>query len=437
MNLGVTRLHAADGPLPPPVGRPQDDRLGASATHQTGDTTTPARIEESLRRLEQWVRRHDYRAYDPGDGQMSFLRHLTFGRQPLERVLTASVLRTPFNLRPLLGIRPHTSTKGMGYMAWGHLRRFRALGDPADAERARHCLDWLVAHRSERSPHHCWGNEFTFTTRAGRIPRGEPTIVWSGLIGQAFMEAYETLGERRFLDVAASICEWIMQLPRERTVSGTCLSYVAHHQVSIHNANLLGGALLARVGAAIARADFAELACESMRYSCTRQNDDGGWYYGEAKKYHWVDNFHTGYNLDSLRRNRDATGDPAFDAVMQRGFDYFHGTFFEHDGRPRYLHDRRMPTDIQCAAQAIDTLAFFGHDQLEALPLACRVADWTIAHMQAPDGHFYYRDLGWVKIRIPMFHWGQATMFKALAHLLERLQEPGTNAPAGLEANLS
>ena len=105
-------------------------------------------VEASLDRLTRWVEEHDYKAYDPGDGQMSYLRHLTFGQPALERLLTATVLRTPFNIRPLLGIKPHTSTKGMGYMAWGHLRRFQATGDPHHAERARTCLDWLLDHRS-------------------------------------------------------------------------------------------------------------------------------------------------------------------------------------------------------------------------------------------------------------------------------------------------
>ena len=41
--------------------------------------------------------------------------------------------------------------------------------------------------------------------------------------------------------------------------------------------------------------------------------------------------------------------------------------------------------------------------------------------MQAPDGHFYYRDLGWTKVATPMLHWGQATMVKALALLLDKL----------------
>jgi hypothetical protein len=64
---------------------------------------------------------------------------------------------------------------------------------------------------------------------------------------------------------------------------------------------------------------------------------------------------------------------------------------------------------------------FAGYDG-GALGLAETVAGWTIANMQDRDGHFYYRDLGWRKVKTPMFHWGQATMFKALAQLCLGLQ---------------
>src|SRR5678815_3659610 len=105
-------------------------------------------IEASAARVAAWVERNGYRAYDPGDGQMSFLRGLTFDSMLLERILTASVLRTPFNIRPLLGIRPHTSTKGMGYMAWGYLWRYRLTRKQEDADKAFACLDWLTQHRA-------------------------------------------------------------------------------------------------------------------------------------------------------------------------------------------------------------------------------------------------------------------------------------------------
>ena len=96
-------------------------------------------------------------------------------------------------------------------------------------------------------------------------------------------------------------------------------------------------------------------------------------------------------------------------------------TFFESDGLPKYYHDKPGPVDIQCAAQAIDTLAFFSDTDPECLELAMKVARWTINNMQGQDGHFYYRDLGWKKVKTPMLHWGQGTMFKALAHLLNKM----------------
>ena len=37
--------------------------------------------------------------------------------------------------------------------------------------------------------------------------------------------------------------------------------------------------------------------------------------------------------------------------------------------------------------------------------------------MQDSKGYFYYRKYPLMKAKTPMLHWGQATMFKALAHL--------------------
>jgi rhamnogalacturonyl hydrolase YesR len=385
-------------------------------------------LQDSIASLCEWVERHDYQAYDPGDGQLSPLRQLAFGNFFLKRLLTAAALRVPFNIRPLIGIKPHVSTKGMGYMAWGYLKMFAQTGHDRYARQAHFCLDWLIEHRAKRFDQFCWGNHFDFSTRGGTIPAHEPTIVWSSLIGQAFFDAHQVLGEKKYLDVAASVADWILTLPREQTSSGACLSYVAFKQSSIHNSSMLGAALLARVGSVTRRADALEVARSAMEYSCSRLNPDGSWYYGEHPKYHWIDNFHTGYNLDSLKRYTDATGDRQFAEIQRHAFVYFKKTFFGADGRPIYYHDRPNPVDIQCAAQAIDTLSFFADEDADALALAQQVAAWTIDHMQDADGHFYYRDLGWIKIRTPMLHWGQGTMFKALAHLLGKLERPASRS---------
>jgi rhamnogalacturonyl hydrolase YesR len=248
-----------------------------------------------------------------------------------------------------------------------------------------------------------------------------PTIVWSGLIGQAFLEAYEQTNQTRFLDIAESICRWVLHLPREKTSTGDCLSYTGVFQNSVHNSNLLGAGLLARTWKHRSKDEYRDVAQRAARYSCCRQRDDGSWWYGEEPKYHWIDNFHTSYNLDSLKRYVDCTGDHSFDENIRRGYHYFKTVFFEPNGRPRYYHDSTYPVDIQCAAQAIDTFALFADEDPEALEWASRVAGWTIDNMQARSGYFCYRQYRWMKARTPYFHWGQATTFKALNHLVARL----------------
>lgn len=389
-----------------------------------------AKLSDSITRLRHWIEANDYCAYDPGDGNLSYLHLLTFNKLMLERILQQAVYRSPVNLRPLLGIKPATSSKGRGYFAWGYIKLYKLTGDAACAQRARGCLEWLIQNKSPFYPQYAWGNHFPFCTRAGKTPAFEPIVPWTALIGQAFIEALQTFGDRKYLTILTSIAEWLAQLPRERTGTGACISYVAFKQNSIHNSNMLAAAFLAQMGEITGNQQLLDAAHEAMIYSCTRQRPDGAWMYGEAEKYHWNDNFHTGYNLDCLKRCINATGRHEFDAPLDRGFKFYIRTFFESDGRPKYYDDSTFPTDIQCVAQAIDTLTFFACHDPDSLPLGVKVANWAIDHMQDADGHFYYRDLGWVMAKTPMLHWGQATMFKALANLWTEIRR---RAKAGIQ----
>jgi hypothetical protein len=228
-----------------------------------------------------------------------------------------------------------------------------------------------------------------------------------------------------------------LNLPRERTPNGVCLSYHGCFQSSIHNSNLLGAAVLARAGKHIGRAEFLDVAREAVRYACHHQLTDGAWWYGEEEKYHWIDNFHTGYNLDSIKRYREAAGDNSFDKNLHQGYEYFVKTFFEPSGCPRYYHNQTFPVDIQCASQAIDTLAFFADEHPEGLKLAAKVAEWTMNNLQDRSGYFYYRKYPMIISRTPYFHWGQATMFKALEHLLLKVAAPGQIQEVSLARELA
>jgi len=385
------------------------------------DADVQKRLETSLARVVRWVQDHDYKGYEPADGNSSMLFPMTFGRVWPMRLLQQVVLRSPFNIRPPLGVARHESAIGRGYMAWGYLTMLRGNGSEAMRNEAIACLSWLIANRAGGHPEFCWGDPYEYATRGGRRPRGAPILIWTALIGQVFLDAYELLGSEQYTQVAESIARWIIALPIEHTNTGSCLSYNAYRQSSIHNSNAMGGAFLARLGALTGNHVATSLARSAMTYTCTRQHGDGAWWYGEEPKYHWVDNFHTGYNLSALHTYSQASHDRSFDVQLTRGLSYFKTHFFERDGCPKYFHDQTFPIDIQCAAQAIDTLVTLSDEDPGSLSLALDVAGWTIEHLQAPDGHFNYRRLKWTTVTTPMLHWGQGTMVKALAVALRKV----------------
>jgi rhamnogalacturonyl hydrolase YesR len=378
-------------------------------------------IIQSIQKVEKWVEGHDYKSYEPFDGLASFLRPLTFGNLFAERLLQQLVRQCPINLRPLLGVKPQESTKGRGYMAWGYLNMFKITGNQQYKEKAVNCLEWLIENKAPGYSNYSWGNHFDFSSRGGKLPKLEPIIVWSSLIGQTFLDAYEILKDKRYLEIAISICDWILDLPREQTDLGACLSYNAFEQSSIHNSNMLGAAMLARTAKFTNNDEALKVGKEAMEYSCLRQLPDGAWYYGEASHYHWIDNFHTGYNLDSLKCYIENIDDKTFEENLRRGFRYFKENFFEENGRPKYYHNRAYPIDSQCISQAIDTLANFSEFDESSLELAIKVAKWTIENMQDKDGYFYYRQYPLIKAKTPMLHWAQATTHKALTLLFSKI----------------
>ena len=390
----------------------------------TTSNTKLRRFLQSAMAVQAWVEAHHYRGYEPFDGLSSPLRTLTLRNLFAERILQQVVRQSPVNIRPLIGIKPLDSTKGRGMMAWGYLLLHRATGDESYWTRATECLRWLDGHKSPKYKKHSWANYFDFSSRSGAYFKHDSIIVWTSLIARAYLEAFEQSRDQWFLDIASSACEWIMSLPREHTARGNCLSYFAHAQESIHNANMLGAAALARCAKYTGRLDYLDVARSAMSYSCLSMLSNGAWWYAELPNHEWIDNFHSGYNLDSLKCYIDCTGDNEFSGQLERGLRFFKDNFFEPSGRPKYYHNRAYPIDIQCASQAIDTLAYFSRGDPEALALAMKVADWTIDNMQSRSGFFYFRKypLG-ITARTPMLHWGQATMFKGLAHLILQLSE--------------
>ena len=85
-------------------------------------------------------------------------------------------------------------------MASGYLKMFKLTGDSRYKEKAVKCLDWLIENKSPGFLQYSWGNHFPFSSRGGRLPKNEPIIVWTSLIGQTFLDAYEIIGLNMYTD---------------------------------------------------------------------------------------------------------------------------------------------------------------------------------------------------------------------------------------------
>jgi len=381
-------------------------------------------VYASIQKLSRWLEEGDYKGYDTFDGlNARFVRPLTFETKFLRTALQQGVRRFPINLRPVLGVKKERSTKGMGFLARGFMRLHETTGDQNWADKAKDALQWLIDNQSVGYNGSCWGNHFDYQSRSFYLRKGEPTIVWTSLIGHAFLDAFEHFDSERYLGVAVSACEHIVRdLERFPDGKGACISYIPGQNSQVHNANTLGASLLARASAVTSNDSYAELARKAIQYTAEHQRSDSSWYYGEKENLRWVDNFHTAYVLDSFKQYEESTGDAQFHKNMMSGYGYWKKTFFCPDGTPRYYNYKTLPIDIQCSSQAIDTLVFFRTVDTESISLAAKIAQWTIENMQDRRGFFYYRRYSsWLVNKTPTLHWGQATMLCALAGLYQVL----------------
>ena len=261
-----------------------------------------SKIHESLMKLDRWVEQADWKGYDTFDGLSSpYAKFLTFNHPLLKICWQQAVRRFPINLRPALGIKTGMSTKGMGFFAQGYLRLYQAYGEPVFLEKAKFCLEWLMKNRCPQFRGYCWGNHFDYQSRGGNISKGTPTIVWTGLIAHAFLDAYELLGEERYLDVARSACDFILdELGWQEFSEGILLRYYPNADILVHNSSMIGASLLARVDSLSSNPRYREMAERAVQYTLYHQTKEGAWYYGVGKKWAWIDSFHLGYVLEAL-----------------------------------------------------------------------------------------------------------------------------------------
>jgi hypothetical protein len=375
--------------------------------------------EDSLRKLETWLVNHDYQGIDPFDALRSpILRRLRFNSRWLGVAWVQLFRRSPVNLRGLVRISPAFNAKGMGLFLAAYVRRYQVTRAAEDWQRIHEFATWLLENRCRNFAEWCWGYNFDWPNRAFFAPAGTPNIVSTVFISHALLDRFDVFGCDEDLAAARSACDFLLKrLASLKDSTGECFGYTPLDRRYVHNANLLGASLLARVGIITGESRLTARARSAASFTVARQQADGAWPYGIASADGFIDNFHTGFDLVNLLDYARLTGDNSFDDNIERGYTYWNKTFFTAGGLPKYFSGRLYPIDIHSVAQAILTFLAFRHRDPQASFRASQLAEWAGENMQDASGHFHYQIGRYWRNRIPYIRWSQAWMFRALAEL--------------------
>jgi len=423
----------------------------------------------------RWSRERDYRGHSKHDALNSpLLSALTFGNRFLQLAATQAVMRFPFNIRSLLGVPLLRNPKGIGLFAEACLDSAEYVASEGAAAagltrddlvgEAGELLAWLMTNPSPQAlpaadlakefggagklsgPSAAgngrlkglgWGYHYPWRDVGFFQPAHFPNRVVTSWIGSAFLRAFETTGEEKFLRAAREIATFLLDNPRRLvdTPEQLCLNYVPLEEVdwAVMDVSALVSAFCARL-ASLEGGDpgLAGDAKRLMAFVVDRQTEYGAWYYtwpaGDSHIRH--DNYHTGIILDCLADYMTFAGDDGWRDRYGEGLEYYRNRLFLESGAPRWMNDRTFPHDIHGAAAGILTFsraALYFHEVLgdssgarRHLAFACRILEWTVRNLYSGKGCFYYQKTRWMTKRFCLMRWCNAWMTRAMAAFLAR-----------------
>lgn len=375
-------------------------------------------VLKSFERLEEYCRNENFKGWDPFDGLNSqlFQSIPLFSKNRFAKLVwIQSFKRSPINLRKMTGVKKDYNPKALGLFLSGYCNLYITEPKKEYLEKIDFFSSKLLALQNTEWSGSCWGYNFDWQARAFFQPKNTPTVVASVFVASALLDAYEMTKNEKLLKTARSTCDFILKdLNRNYNNEGDfSFSYSPLDKSVVFNASLLGSRLLARVYSFTGEDKLIAEAKKSVAFCCNYQKNDGSWGYGTLPFHQWIDNFHTGYNLECIADYTKYSGDDSYKNHLNEGFDYYNNTFFTKEGIPKYYNNSVYPIDIHSSAQLIITI-FKLNKFKEQKKLVDKVLKWTIKNMQSEKGFFYYQFNKYFSSKIPYMRWAQAWMFYAL-----------------------
>lgn len=382
-------------------------------------------IHQSLNKLEQYIRKENFKGYDPYDTLNTWIPFHWFGKW-IPVLAIQFQKRNPVNIRPLLGIKKDINPKAYGLFLQAYSMLYARTGEKEHLEQARYFFDWLKENYSKGYCGKGWGYNFPWASSEKYLKIRIPSAVVTGFVARGLYAFYEITKEKEVFELLKEAANFVLtELPVTSFDEGVCFSYTPLASDLCYNASLLAAETLARVHALEADEQLKDMATQAVNWVVSRQKEDGRWNYSvdlkTGKEREQID-FHQGYVLESIFEIGQLLGldDRRWNEAIRKGLAFYREKQFFPDGQSVWRYPKVYPVDIHNQSQGIITFSKLSEFGEAYATFAKTIAEWTIKNMQGKDGHFYYRLGKYHKNKIPYMRWSQAWMFLALTTQLQQ-----------------
>jgi hypothetical protein len=388
-------------------------------------------FENALVRAHQYCRKHDFTGYSLYDSHNSIIPFGKFG--PFVSFYVNQVIkRSPFNFRPLLGIKKGINPKGVGLFLniYTKMKHTNLLPGEEVEKLARCFFYWLINNPSKGFSGLCWGYNYDWPSRDGSLVKAyTPSGVVTGFNCRAMMTYYNIYGDPEVKQAIKSAADFVLNdLILSETKYGLCFSYTPNPKDLTVNASLLAAEVLAYDDYLHETENHTSKIAGVLEFTRNLQNTDGSWHYSfnpETFAPKVQIDFHQGYVLETIDNilNHVGLDRRTYEESIQKGIKFYQTHQIDPEGLAYWRLPSKWPIDIHNQSQAIITLARFSNLDKTYLAIAKKVASWTIENMLSSDGKFYYQKWPILINRVSYMRWNQAWMMLAIVELLNCLYE--------------
>ncbi len=382
-----------------------------TATNRVRDGRVPARDAEASRlvaggiaRFESWLDKNGFASFDPydvwGTKYGVFARRVYYEKGKIALPLIAPILALEFlcpSLRSWFVKKDRFATAD-GQLTTAFLNLYRVSGERKYLETAIRLGEDMLQYSVPGYSGKCWGYPFDWQNNRGLWKKNTPYITCTPYCFAAYLGLYDATGEQRYLDIARSIATFVFTDLKDTPTGAdaAAASYSPMDATKVVNASAYRAWVLFEADARFNLPEYKAKAQRNLNFILQSQRADGAWLYAtEGSGEGFIDNFHTAFVLKNLYKINQRLKNPAVDAAIKKGWEFYRRELFDAKGEPKSfaLEPRTQIVKLEMYnfAEGITLGALLKDFVPDAFAFAQNLAATLCSRYQLPQGYFVTR----------------------------------------------